>query len=144
MYVRALAWWRAVPDEPPSKKPKPKAPIERKSRQAARFDAGGEPDMPAVTPESMYLVEMLLDAGPIVSSTSGTRALIWSDFESWEKVIGAEVRPWEARILRRLSNDYLAELNRAEAHDAPPPWEREPTPEHRSKVSQHIKNVLRG
>lgn len=144
MYVRALAWWRAVPGEPPSKKPRPKVQIERVSRHAARLDAGGVPDMPPVTPESMYLVEMLLDAGPIVSSTSGTRALTWRDFEAWERVTGADVRPWEARILRRLSNDYLAELNRAEAYDAPPPWEREATPEHRKRVSQHIKNVLRG
>lgn len=96
--------------------------------------------MPLVPDEAMYLVEMLQDAGPVIAG----EVLTWPHLESWQRIVGAELRPWEARMLRRLSSDYLGEAHRAEAHDAPPPWGREPTPEHREKLSQHIKNVLRG
>lgn len=146
LYVRALAWWHAVPDEPPSrlKNPPKKVALKRVSRMQMRIDAGGEPDLPPVEPESLYLVYALFEAGPVSAAGMGPTSLSWAEIRAWQRCVGTRLAPWEARLIRRLSGEYLTQLHDAAAHDAPIPWIPETTQERRAKVAAHIKNVLRG
>jgi hypothetical protein len=105
-----------------------------------RVDAGEEPDLPEIDPEAQHLIEYLMDAGPVVSGAQGTAPLSWADLQAWQEGSGVSLPPWQLRLIRRLSSEYLAETIRAEAHDAPPPWERAPD---RGRIAKHIKSILR-
>jgi len=105
------------------------------------MDDGGDPDLPNVEPELQFLIGYLFDAGPTSAGASSGVPLTWSDIRAWERGTGITLPPWQARLLRRLSADYLSESLTADAHDAPPPWVREAD---REKIAKHIKRVLRG
>lgn len=107
LYVKTAAWWSAAPSD---------GKAERKSRVAARqeLDKRFEPPMPPVDDEFEYLLSALFEAGPTSTDGMGRGALKWSDLMAWQQATGIELRPWELRIVRRLSGDYLAELVAAE------------------------------
>jgi hypothetical protein len=134
-----------VPDDPPSKKPsidKPK--LKKLSRLAMREEAGGEPDLPPIDQEIMYLVGALFDAGPVSAGGMAIAPLTWTEIDAWQRCVGACFAPWEARLIRVLSAEYVNEYNAAAAHDAPMPWIPESTTERREKIARHIRNVFRG
>jgi hypothetical protein len=106
-----------------------------------RLEAGGEPDLPYIDPALELLVEYLFEAGPVSAVGMGPVTLTWVDLEAWQRATGVSLHPWQARLLRQLSSEYLAESSIADAHDAPPPWDREPD---RAKVANHIKRLFRG
>lgn len=70
--------------------------------------------------------------------------LTWADLNEYQNAVGVGLTPWELRLLRRLSSDYLRESHKAKAHDAPAPWIIEMTADRRAKVANHIKRVMRG
>ena len=141
-YVRALAWWHAVPQPPTSTlKNPPKRMPQRNSRVALRLEAGGEPDLPDLEPGLAFVVFNLFDAGPTGTGGQHGSPLSWADLQAWQSGSGVSLPPWMLRLLRRLSGEYLAEALQADAHDAPPPWEREPD---RERIAQHIRRVIRG
>jgi hypothetical protein len=141
-YVRALAWWHAVPQSPPSRlKNAAPEPPNRVSRMKAVTDAGGIADLPHYPQPLAYLIEYLFDAGPTSPSGTGSVALTWADLGAWERGTGVSLPPWTSRLLRRLSSEYLGESLRATAHDAPPPWDRVGD---RERVARHVRRILRG
>lgn len=80
-----------------------------------------QPDMPPVE-GGEYLLGYLWEVGPVMPGGMGAVVLSWQELRAWQESIGFELDPWESRILRRLSRDYLAESHKAEKHDCPPPW----------------------
>lgn len=70
----------------------------------------------------MYLVDYLMEVGPVIGSAMGASAINWQDLLAWEEKSCADTRPWEARLLISLSKAYLAELRAAEKPGAPMPW----------------------
>lgn len=140
-YVRAMAWWHAVPLPRPSKNPQPELPGSRKSRMTIRIEAGGVPDLPPIPAAFTFLLEYLFDAGPTSPSGTGSVALTWADLDAWQRGSGVSLPAWISRLLRRLSSEYLAQSVKAVAHDAPPPWDREPE---RVRVARHVRQILRG
>lgn len=140
-YVRALGWWHAVPQPKPGKA----AVIpQRLNRVQIAQEGGAKPDLPPLEASLQPIVSLLFDAGPISSSGDGAVPLTWVDLQAWQGATGLCLPPWQLRLLRRLSADYLMELNQGAAVDAPPPWERDLTPERRKKVAKHVRNVFRG
>lgn len=107
----------------------------------ARQEAGGLLDLPDISRGLIHFVEYLMEAGPTSHAGMGETALRWIDLECWQRGSGVSLQPWECRLLRKLSNDYLTERHRATAFDAPPPWNREID---KRKVAKHIRSVLRG
>lgn len=63
-----------------------------------------------------------MEAGPTSPTSMGAVPLTWDEMGAWERRFGIELSPWESRLLRRLSYEYLKESHRAEKHDAAPPW----------------------
>lgn len=108
---------------------------------ALRLEAGGEPDLPQLSPEYSFLVSYLFDAGPTSRGGQFGTVLTWPDLQAWQAGAGVSLPAWQLRMLRHLSAQYLSESIRADTHDAPPPWEREPD---RERVAKHIKRIMRG
>lgn len=77
--------------------------------------------MPAFD-EGEYLIAYLYELGPTVASGMGAGPVTFAEMAAWQAARGFELAPWEARLLRRLSVDYLAESNRATKRDCLPPW----------------------
>lgn len=141
-----MAWWHAVAKPPPSRQQE-RAPrgeqLPAKSRLALRREAGGQPDLPDIEPELEYLVGYLFDAGPVSVVGMGPQPLTWTDLDAWQRCSGVVLQPWQSELLRHLSGQYLAESQIADAHDAPPPWERDMA-DRRKTIAKHIKQLLRG
>src|SRR3546814_18620695 len=57
----------------------------------------------------------------------GAAPLSWQSILSWSDMTGSYPAPWEARLIRKLSIEYLAEVRRAESENCPPPWRAEVT-----------------
>ena len=89
------------------------------------------PEMPPLE-EGGYLVGYLLEIGPVQASGMGQGPISHESILAWQALTGIELEPWESRLLRRLSSEYLSESNRAQKLGCEPPWKiegikREPT-----------------
>jgi len=80
-----------------------------------------QPDMPPLD-DAEYLRGYLFDAGPIVNTGMGGVSLRSEHLIAWQKETGVRLSAWEARVLRRLSQEYLAETHRAAKRGCKPPW----------------------
>jgi hypothetical protein len=92
--------------------------------------------------ELHYLFDLLLEIGPIVSNDMGSSPLTWQDIQSYQSVIGFDIRPWEAKILRTASIEYLTQMRVAVKANCPPPdivVNQDPV-----KMAKHVKSTLRG
>ena len=94
--------------------------------------------------EAAYLVSALMEAGPTTVAGMGEIPLTWADLMAYQHGAGQDFAPWELRLIRRLSGEYLSESIRAKAPDARAPWIKEVTAEQRSEVAQQMRDVLRG
>ena len=108
-----------------------------------RIEAGGQPDLPDLEPYLSYIVNMLFEAGPTSAGAQAAIPLTWVDLQAWQGGIGVSLPPWLLRLLRRLSADYVSESYKAQADDAPPPWNVDTPEVLRASVAKHIKNILR-
>lgn len=72
----------------------------------------------------------------------GVGPVSWQSLAAWQQATGVRIDPWELRLLRRLSVEYVAEGHRAEAENAPPPWPWQPTPDEREFGEAQLRAVL--
>jgi hypothetical protein len=145
-YVRSIAWWWAVP-EPVERKHRrisdaPDQPVKRQSRLKA-LKKGEEPFMPAFPEEFGFLVDILFEVGPTSTGGMSVTQLSWADLGAWENQTGYPLQPWQSRLLRNLSAEFLSESHRATDPVAHPPWHVDMTPERRAAVAKHIRALLR-
>ena len=95
------------------------------------------PMMPPL-PEGLPYIDWLMDAGPIESAAAGSSAIGWRTLQAWQEGTGIALEPWEARLLRRLSGDWLREAERARKPDCPAPWTGEPIEINREAVAKKV------
>jgi hypothetical protein len=111
-----VAWINATPEPAPQTgKPRPQAP--GRPRREDIEAAGGYVPMPSIE-QGKYLVDLLFRWGP--GKSGGP--LDAPDIKAWCDLEGMELHPWETLIVHRLSQAYVAEMQQAMKHDAPPPW----------------------
>jgi hypothetical protein len=99
---------------------------------------------PEIPEEAAYLVGALMEAGPTSAAGMGEVPLTWADLLAYQQGTAQHFQPWELRLIRRLSGEYLSESIRAKARDARAPWVTEVTAEQRSEVAQQMRDALRG
>lgn len=116
--MRHVAWLNAVPEEPLVKNGPARPPA--KSRIDRMKDDGIEPDLPEISAE--YLIAYLWDAGPALPGAAGPVPLTHSELLAWQENTGIVLAPWETRMLRRLSADYISESGAATKPNAKPPF----------------------
>ena len=115
-----MAWLHAVPDPPAVPEGMRPSPRDSRSRQK-RMAAMG---VPVSLPPNPWpaMVRHLLDIGPIISTGQGAVEVSWRDLAEWQRGAGLKLSPWRARLLRRLSREYLDELHLSRSPDRPAPW----------------------
>jgi len=102
--------------------------------------AGIQPELP---PNPLpYITEWLFEVGPTSPGGMGPTAIGWRDLQAWQTLTGVDLMPWEARILRRLSVDFLHEAQDATKPDHPAPWISE-TERNREAVSRKVGNAFK-
>jgi hypothetical protein len=74
---------------------------------------------------------------------AGPAPITFFELASWMELTGIELEPWEVRVLRTLSRDYVAELARAEKLTAKAPWQGEATPAERAAAARAMRDSLR-
>lgn len=92
--------------------PKTRLQMLRDERKQPTF----EPRLPEVAGGDQ-LLEWFWDVGP---ANAGS-ALTHTEIRNWQDNTGFELQSWQARLLRRMSQEYLAETQRAAADKCDPP-----------------------
>lgn len=69
-----------------------------------------------------HIIDRLLEIGLTEAAGMGAGPMTWLQIDAWSRLTGVVLEPWEARLLRRLSTEYLSESRRAEDVHAAPPW----------------------
>jgi hypothetical protein len=114
---------------------------------------GAWPDFPPVSPALFdnpeapsghpVLVQWLLDAGPTVPGGGGAAPLTWSALNAWTEGSGTPLEPWQGRLLRRLSAEWLAQADKARKPDCPEPMqEDEGQAASGSSIAERIKRAF--
>ena len=102
-----------------------------------------EPDMPGIEGFE-HVLEHLWDCGPALGGSMGAGPLTHLEIAAWQANTGIEIGPWEARMLRRLSIEYLDWSRKAADPDCPSPLTPpELTAEERVSVSSRVQNAFR-
>jgi len=79
-----------------------------------------EPELPPC--DLGYLIAVLFDLGPVKAGAMGPIEVDEERLQAWQSNTGIELLPWESRMLKRLSRDYLSEAHKAASPKCPPPW----------------------
>lgn len=149
--MRHGAWLNAVPERPAGDKSKQPRLSRREQLKAARKgsprtraddqDDGWEPQMPPLGAAG-YLAGILWEVGPAMAAGMGAGPVTHAELRAWQQNTGVELAPWEARFLRRLSIEYLAESHKAEKANRPAPWQASADASDRAAVAKSLQQSL--
>lgn len=136
-----MAWLNATPKPPAgSKRANPKYARPELSRSEQMKKDGIPIAMPPnPAPE---LVNRLIEIGLTDAAGMGSSTLTWLSIYAWSQMTGVALQPWEARLHRHLSNEYLAEFRRAESENCPPPWRAQVTQREREVEQKLLESIL--
>ena len=88
-----------------------------------------------------HIINRLTEIGLTEANGMGASPLSWREIEAWQRSTRVRVAPWEARLIRHLSREYLAEAHRAESENCPAPWHSEVTPREREVEEANLRMV---
>lgn len=134
-----MAWLNATPKLPegvkrPTNAP---APVSRVAQMKADDIPVRMPPNPAP-----HFIDRLVEIGLTESTGMGGAPLSWGSIAGWQSVVGIELQPWEARLIRKLSVEYLAENRRAEEPACPAPWQTERSAREIEVEDERLRMVL--
>lgn len=89
-----------------------------------------------------HLVGWLTEMGITESTGMGPVPLSWREISEWQRNTGVELKPWEARLIRKLSLAYLSQSHEAESETCPPPWRAEVTQDELETSEAQLRMVL--
>ena len=110
--------------------------------RAARKEPDYWPEMPSAEGAD-YLLGYLWEVGPTMVAGMGAGPVTHQELRAWQANSGIQLQPWEARILRRLSIDYLAEMSRADQADCPAPWQAVEAVVDHAAVANKMRHAIR-
>ena len=88
------------------------------------------------------VIGWLLEIGLAEAAGMGTVPIGWSTIDAWQRTTGVQLAPWQARLLRHLSTEYVAESRKAEDATCPAPWRVETTDKEREIAQRRLEMVL--
>lgn len=116
-----MAWLNATPKPPEGTK---RAAAKQAPPAPSRIDRmksqGIAPQMPANP--APHIIDRLIEMGLTEAAGMGAGPIGWTTMAAWSALTGIPLQSWEARLLRKLSSEYLAESRKAESENCPPPW----------------------
>ncbi|MDZ7894231.1 MAG: hypothetical protein U5M50_04240 [Sphingobium sp.] len=136
-----MAWLNAIP------KPDARSKRAKQADQAAQIsrldDMKRQKVVPPMPPNPMpHLIDRLVEIGLTEPAGMGAAPISWQSIIAWQQAVGVPLAAWEARLLRKLSTEYLAESRRAESENCPPPWRAPVTDHERETEAQRLQMVL--
>jgi hypothetical protein len=136
-----MAWLHAVPKPPEGSK---RAKLKGQAAEISRLDRlkrdGVKPSMP---PNPLpHTILRLVEMGITEAAGMGAAPLSWITIDAWQRTTGVELAAWEARLIRKLSIEYLGESRRAESETCPPPWRSEVSQQERDAEDATLRSIL--
>ena len=135
LYARHLGYLHARPKVAHSK-------TQSKSRLQQMQEQGMEVTMPPVPRWARHLLDDFLEPGPASHATGAPVPLPFSEILAWQQAAGIELTPWEARLVRRLSREYVTQYASSDSPDAPPPWGAETDSYQRAAVARRVRLIF--
>lgn len=89
-----------------------------------------------------HLISRLVEIGLTEAAGMGAAPLSWREIDAWCNRTSVDLSPWEARLIRQLSVEYLAESRRAESENCPPPWRAEVSEREKEIELERLRMVL--
>lgn len=74
-----------------------------------------------------WILGWLIEIGLTEPAGMGVAPLGWATIDAWCNRTGIDLSPWEARLIRQLSTDYVVMSRTAESETCSPPWRAEVT-----------------
>ncbi|WP_294302186.1 hypothetical protein [uncultured Sphingomonas sp.] len=135
-----MAWLNATPKPPAgSRRAKAEATHSISRRDRLKRDRIPPPMPPNPAP---HIIDRLIEIGLTEAAGMGAGPLSWATIVAWQQATGIRLPPWEARLIRRLSVDYLAESRRAEDETCPPPWRGTVSQAEIDSEAQRLRDLL--
>jgi len=136
-----MAWLNATPKPAEgTKRAAAKNQPPPKSRNEQMKAIGVTPKMPTVS--APHILARLVEIGLTEAAGMGSAPLSWQSINAWQQSVRLRLAPWEARLIRKLSVEYLAEGRRAESENCPAPWHSAPTEQDREIELRALQSVL--
>lgn len=86
-----------------------------------------------------YLTDWLFELGPGVSTGNGLVEIGWDTLSDWQHSVGIELLPWEAKLLKSLSRDYVSQWYDSRKPDCPAPFlGKRQIEANRDRVAQNV------
>lgn len=141
LYVRQLAWLGTAPKDPKTRKLANAASDPAPQTRLERMKADGlEPMLPDCS--APHLIEHLLEVGPFEVTGMERVPISWRELQAWQDQTGVALDAWQARLLRRLSSDYLSSSRAAEKLDCPAPWATSAPEDNRDAIARRIDAIF--
>lgn len=136
-----MAWLNAVPK--PDERTK-RAQIAKDAPRLSRADVYKRDKItPPMPPNpAPHIISRLVEIGLTEAAGMGSVPLTWLTINQWQIAVNVRLPPWEARLIRALSVEYLAEGRRAESENCPPPWRAPVTQRERDTELARLELVL--
>lgn len=138
-----MAWLNATP-KPDERTKRAKIladDVPKLSRLEAMTKSGITPVMP---PNPLpHILDYLIEMGLTEAAGMGEGRLSWREIDAWCCRTSIDLQPWEARLIRTLSVEYIAEGRKAENEHCPPPW-RAPVTEAEIRAEQSALEMVLG
>jgi len=138
--VRQSAWLNTRPKKADGDKSDKSDPEPTRREQLAK-EGIAQPAMPPCQAE--YLLGYLFEIGPAATAGMGEVPITHSEIRAWMLNTGIRLSPWEARTLRKLSQDYVNESHKATQRNCPAPWTADGAALDRLLISSNTKDAIR-
>lgn len=139
-YVRFMAWLGTAPQPKRGNNVSDGEAPEPITRLAEMEARGAIPVMPPLS--APHIIAYLMDVGPVEPAGMDVAAVGWSTIHNWRLETATPLPPWQARLIRRLSIDYVIEMRRARDPECQPPWVPS-TQERRATVDAKLRARVR-
>ncbi len=116
--MRQLAWLHSTIAPKECKSQKNSSVIQRWEKIKSN---GGRVDMPPID-TGEYLIEYLWEVGLTNENGIQSSAITYSEINAWQEACRINLQPWEVGIIKKLSEDYILEVNRAKDPECGAPY----------------------
>lgn len=145
LYVRQIAWYKAIVKNKSvaGLNPGSASHAEESRLESFRKLHGEDYKMELPPLESFsFLIELLFEVGPFLSTGMGFIPLTFSELESWQNLTNTELSSWEVTAIQKLSTAYVTEYSEASDKEQPKPYTLKLTYEEQTAVSNKLRNVF--
>lgn len=91
-----------------------------------------------------YLIEPVMEIGPVVPTGQGNRPIGWQDIAGWQDATSDTLTPWEAQAVIQLSDTYLSQHYASISQEAVAPWADTSAANHRALAERRRRRHKHG